>query len=316
MRNSVGNTEIRSDFCALLPLKKLKMYKSILFLSLLFIWFSACRSNHENEQNPSGEIQLGISHTVDGNPLATDTLQYVNAAGNHYLVSEIQWFLSDLKLEREDGKMVEPTDDMAYYIDTDLPESRSIVLSHLPDGNYRALHFTFGLNEENNRSGLFVNPPESFMFWPDYLGGGYHYMKLNGKWINADGLAEPFNFHLGIGQEYDSSALKSSYIRPNDCCAANHCEGYKPPSKMMPVRAFIQNSFEVTLSQNFVVRHGMKTKLEIEMKVENWFRGKHVYDHNRWGGSIMQQQAAMKQGLENGLDVFALHVTSISDVAK
>ena len=29
---------------------------------------------------------------------------------------------------------------------------------------------------------MFVNPPEVNMMWPDVLGGGYHYLMLNGKW--------------------------------------------------------------------------------------------------------------------------------------
>ena len=41
------------------------------------------------------------------------------------------------------------------------------------------------------------------MFWPEMLGGGYHYMKMNMIWSDTSAL-NPFNMHLGIGQIYSS----------------------------------------------------------------------------------------------------------------
>ena len=91
-----------------------------------------------------------------------------------------------------------------HYVDTDLPETwEYALLDKIPAGNYDSISFTFGISEEKNQSLMFVNPPESYMFWPELLGGGYHYMKLNGKWENLESNILPFNFHLGIGQIRD-----------------------------------------------------------------------------------------------------------------
>jgi hypothetical protein len=40
------------------------------------------------------------------------------------------------------------------------------------------------------------------------------------------------------------------------------------------------------------------------MQVENWFQSPNLYDHNTWGGDIMQNQEAMILGVKNGWDVF------------
>ncbi len=32
----------------------------------------------------------------------------------------------------------------------------------------------------------------------------------------------------------------------------------------------------------------------------------HIYDHNYWGGAIMQNQPAMHMAKENGFDVFTV----------
>lgn len=292
--------------------------KKILFAFLGMMLFWSCDDNSKKDSLQQGKLELNIRHTVEGESLITDSLIYINAAGNQYEISEIQWFLSDIYLHKADGSTVlmDAENDISY-IDTDIESSWTLRPSTaIAAGAYAGLSFTFGINEEKNKSLRFVNPPESFMFWPDYLGGGYHYMKLNGKWINPQGQTEPFNFHLGIGQIYDSTATKSSYLNLDSCCSHNHCKGYQPPKKMMPIIGFVQNYFEVQLNHEFTIYEGKMTQLDLIMQIEQWFEGQHIYDHNFWGGSIMQQQAAMKMACENGLKVFDLKLKGVQDGSK
>lgn len=285
--------------------------KRILITLFMAVSLVSCNKNQSKQETDEGNIIIEIYHTVDGKQLETDQMIYTNAAGNKYLVSEIQWIISDIKLHRADGSTaLIGKEGGIFYIDTDIPESMKLDLGYgVKSGDYTGLSFTFGMNELQNKSLRFVNPPESFMFWPDYLGGGYHYMKLNGKWINTDGVAQPFNFHLGIGQVYDTLAPKSSYVSRSACCASAHCEGYTPPEKTMPIIGFIQNYFDVRFEETiFSVQASESTKLKLEMKVDNWFKNPNIYDHNIWGGSIMQQQKAMKKACENSIDVFSLTV--------
>ncbi len=292
--------------------------KTISFLfgfTLLFTMIGCNRTEEPKFVPPSGEIKIIIEHTVENEPLVTNQLIYQNAAGNEYLITEIQWFISDLRLIKSNGEALYiPYNEGVFYIDTDLIETRTIKpLWEIPAGDYKGLAFTFGFDEENNRSNRFVNPPESFMFWPEYLGGGYHYMKLNGKWKNTAGILDNFNFHLGIGQVYDSTATKSAMVNLSECCAPLHCEGYTPPKNglIFPVTDFIHNHFEVVFDAHpFTIEKGLEQSFTLTMKIENWFQSPHVYDHNHWGGSIMQNQAAMKMGCENGWDVFELSVAN------
>jgi hypothetical protein len=279
------------------------------YMTLMTAFFVSCDKSNSQQEPSKGSINLLIEHTMNGFPVEFDKLIYENEAGNQFLLTEIQWFISDIKLHKSDGTYLLIGDDGGeYYIDTDIPASFSIKPDFdITADDYTGLSFTFGINDVKNKSHRFVNPPESFMFWPNYLGGGYHYMKLNGKWLNSSGLAEPFNFHLGIGQIYDTIAPKSKWTDMSVCCKSDHCEGYSPDNQTMPVTGFIQNFFEVEFPQTpIIISAGKTTEVRLEMKVENWFKGPHIYDHNVWGGSIMQQQEAMKLGCENGHDVFTL----------
>jgi hypothetical protein len=119
------------------------------------------------------------------------------------------------------------------------------------------------------------------MFWPENLGGGYHYMKLNGKWLEPGqtSVTTPFNCHLGIGQIY-----------------------YSYPDSII---GFVHNDFRVSLPGSaFIMNEDQQKVLSLTMNVEEWFRDPYIYDFNYWGGSIMQNQEAMDQLKKNGYNVF------------
>lgn len=255
--------------------------------SITFI--NSCKKDQVSVEPGHGNLVFNFLHNVDGSTLVTDTMIYQNAAGNDYLVTEVQYFISDVYLHKSDGSsmMIDDWEDI-HYIDNDITSTMSwSVYDDIPLGEYDSVSFTFGINEEKNYSLRFVNPPESFMTWPEYLGGGYHYLKLNGKWTN-DTLIQnrPFEFHLGIGQIYDT----------------NHV-----------VSGFIQNFFTVNLpNSSFSIHEGKIVTIDIVMNIENWFQNPYVYDHGDYAENTMQSQEAIHKGCVNGkTDVFS--VGSVND---
>jgi len=256
----------------------------IAITTILFV--SSCTTgNPEPESPPSGKLSFEFLHKIDNDNIVFDTFMYVNEAGNQYLVSEIQYFISDVTIHNNNGtSIILTTWEDIHYVDTDISETQTYTFKdEISIGTYDKLSFTFGINEEKNNSLMFVNPPESFMFWPENLGGGYHYMKLNGKWINETEQVSPFNFHLGIGQIY--------YSYPDS------------------ITGFIQNYFTVEIDDFLIeIKKDEILNIELVMNVDNWFRTPNVYNHNIWGGDIMQKQDAMQLVVENGNDVFTYNI--------
>jgi len=253
----------------------------ILFFISIFFTILSCNNDPVEPDAPSGKLKVDFKHLIDGHDILFDSLMYENAAGNNYLVNEIQYFISDVELINENQISIKLDDwENIHYVDTDIAESQSYIFKdEIPLGSYTGIRFIFGIDEEKNQSLSFVNPPESYMFWPDYLGGGYHYMKLNGKWLNEENQLAPYNFHLGIGQIYHSY----------------------PDS----INGFVQNYFQVELkSSEFEFLNNETTTIQLIMNVNNWFTSPHIYDHNYWGGDIMQKQEAMQTAIDNGHDVF------------
>jgi hypothetical protein len=239
--------------------------------------------------DPAGKVVFHVEHQVDGSPLQKNSLIYTNAAGNQYMVNEVMYFISDITFHKAGGTRttIGQWDDI-FYIDDAIPATQSLqFFDPIPSGNYDSVSFTFGISAPKNISFIYVNPPEVNMSWPEVLGGGYHYMMINGKWKDPAGYIQPFDFHLGIGQLY-------------------HGSGFEVDS----IYAFVQNYFEVTLPGSAFAIHDQEIlHFDLIMNIDWWFSTPHTYDHNVWGGAIMQNQAAMQMVKENGTDVFTFRLS-------
>lgn len=259
--------------------------KNISVVIISAFLFASCSDNNNDDNNELKQhIVINFHHHHGNNNLLFDTMMYTNMAGNNYLVNEIQCFISDVKLyQGTEFFLIDNWTDI-HYVDTDIESTQTWeVFDNIPAGTYDSISFTFGIKEEKNQSFMFLNPPERDMFWPEFLGGGYHYMKLNGKWEEENGSITPFDFHLGIGQVY-----------------------YSYPDSII---SYIHNAFEIYLpSPGFTLSAGQTREIDLYMNIENWFRTPHVYDHNIWGGYIMQNQEAMKLACENAHDVFTIEI--------
>ncbi len=257
---------------------KIKLAIPILFTVLSFFLFFSCKKDQNNE-DASGKITLQFLFEVDEETFQVDTLLYHNAAGNLYEVNEIQFFISDIYLHKSNGDSIKIKENNSiHYVDYDIP---STLLWKVKDafshGNYTGLSFTFGLSEEKNISNSFVNPPESNMAWPRVLGGGYHYMMINGKW-QTDSTLSVFHFHTGIGQIREEGEIVD----------------------------FVHNYFRVRLVNAPFVISENGTTIKLIMNISNWFTSPNDYDFNYWGGGIMENQDAQIAIKENGWNVFSI----------
>jgi len=256
---------------------------TFLFGTLLLINVS-CNNEEPDDNTTSGHISFTFTHMVDGSPMAKDVMKYINAAGNPYEINQVMYFISDVTLYKSDGtkKLISDWTDN-HYVDFDIPSTLTWeVYDDIAAGAYDSISFIFGFTAEKNKSFMFVNPPEVNMMWPDILGGGYHYMMINGSWKDNSNVIKSFAFHMGIGQLYKSNVIEVDSIY-----------------------AFVQNYLEVRLPNSaFTIEENKTRQIEIIMNVDSWFKTPHVYDHNFWGGAIMQNQPAMQMAKENGFDVF------------
>lgn len=255
------------------PFKISKILRLAVLSTLL-----SCAGCHK----PTGSITLNFSFVNDNGSLQLDSCMYENPAGNLYEVTDLQYFISKVMLEDESGNTVEITDNEGvHYVDIRIPSTLAWHISdEIPAGSYRTISFVFGLEGLQNTSGFFPNPPENNMSWPDMIGGGYHYMKINGRWVDEAGVKQPFNLHTG---------------------------------KISEGEGFIDNTFTVTLPlEQFVVSKNASSDLSLEMNVNNWFSDPYIFDFNVFGGSIMQNREAQEVLRANGHNVLSIQKNHVN----
>lgn len=217
-------------------------------------------------------VTVDFAHLVDGAAVVLGTDRpYINAAGNEFGVSRVSYFVSLVTLTLADGTVV--TAPGAHYVDMEMPETMAYALPvDAPAGKLAQISFVMGLPPALNVSGTFMSAPESLMEWPEPMGGGYHHMKLEGRYLNA--ASEPFNFmaHSGglNGTDY---------------------------------------SFEVVLDAADLSLT-RETTLTVEMNLEEWFANPDTWDLNDYFNEshpgIMGDASALASLRKNGASVFTL----------
>lgn len=267
-----------------------KAFNILLFIGLIVISITACKEKDPGEgdlqKDPGqGDLQIKFNHLIDNKEIIYDSMMYVNAAGNPYLVTEVKWFVSRVMLFQKGGEIIKiEENDGIHYIDTKVENTLVWNINQkIEAGDYDSIRFIFGFNETDNIPNRFVNAPETSMAWPLTLGGGFHYMMLNGKFKRSDETIAAMNVHMGKGQIYEGTT-----------------------SSVDSIISFVHNHFTVTLSKPFTIEKDKTAAISIVMNVENWFQNPHIYDHYQWGSHIMQKQEAMNMVKENGWNVFSM----------
>jgi hypothetical protein len=157
-----------------------------------------------------------------------------------------------------------------HYVDIEVDSTLSLkpVVENIPNDTYTKLTFTFGLDTAINTPYYFTTYPELNMSWPSQLGGGYHYMKFEGKYLD-NGDNQNFNIHTGasMGNPYHI------YINVPE-------SGFEVKS----------GEIEVTMAMN----------------INNWQAGPNTYDLKNYSAGIMMDTAAQDIIKHNAFDVFAI----------
>lgn len=236
---------------------------------LVITLITACEENIKVD-TATAEVTMLFDHLVDGNKVQLDNLIYKNALNQDYSIKTIKYFISGVRFHRLDQQSVELND--IHFVDIRDTESLSYVFEQkIPQGAYTGISFVYGLSPEDNTSGRFTQPPESLMEWPEPMGGGYHYMKIEGEYL-VKGSPGFFNFHAGM---LDGVPYEIHIDLPNSAFAVS------------------DNTFHLTLN----------------MEIQHWFQNPTDWDFEYFGGAIMGNHEAQKTIQENGVDVFTVGIS-------
>lgn len=158
--------------------------------------FASCTTgDHVNIKPGRSKLQITINHSVDGKNITWDSVMYTNQAGNQYSVERLQYYLSDFRFYRNGSFIF--SQDSVFFIDARNKPVNLFTFNDIPQGGYDSIAFVIGVKQERNKSySLPATKDNVDMAWPDMMGGGYHFLKLEGHF--KDGLQRPgFAMHIG-----------------------------------------------------------------------------------------------------------------------
>ncbi len=178
-----------------------KSMRAFVLIIFSFIFFNSCETDDEIQ------IDICFRQFVGENQLELNNITYENEAGNLYSVERFLYVISDLTLYFENGDFM--VLDNYYFINLDDENSLKVKNIDIPSPCV-SVSFTYGFPQNKNITNLYLNDENNFhnlMLWPTTLGGGYHYMKLEGKYLDNYGEQKFYNTHTGglNGNDYSVS---------------------------------------------------------------------------------------------------------------
>ena len=161
-----------------------------------------------------GNINIQLTHKVDTQVFEFNAMNYTCAAGYTYKISRFQYYLSGFALKDSKGNLI--TSKKVFYVDAQQEATQLISLAGMPLGSYTDIYFYIGLDTAQNKSNaLDATIENANMSWPDAMGGGYHFLKLEGYYTGNSGNAG-FAMHLGKnGNAVPIHIEKKFEIQPN-----------------------------------------------------------------------------------------------------
>lgn len=238
--------------------------KNVLIILCISIFiFSSCSSEDENIN-----ITLNFTHNWDGMPITSqdfNTLKFTNEHGEKLSIEKLRYLISNISLLGLKSY---------HLVNFSENSGTSFNISNLTNGSY-TLSFRFGFSDEDNIDGEYQDLNSVSFNVPRMLGGGYHYMQFDGKYIDNKEEEAGFNYHtIRAVDKTDIDNLKLE-----------------------------DTSFEVNLG-TITVSNNMN--IEVKVNLAEWFKNPNTWNLNELNNVLMPNFEAQKKMSANGKSVFSL----------
>lgn len=130
--------------------------------------------------------QLSFEHVVGKAPLQLGSTTYTNADAETFIVSTLNYYVTNIRLQRKDGsEYVIPQDSRYFLVRASDPATPLITLRRVPVGAYSGVSYLLGVDSLRNTLGVdrrkgVLDPGghQGGMYWD--WNSGYIHFKLEG----------------------------------------------------------------------------------------------------------------------------------------
>ena len=191
--------------------------KWVLILAVLAAGiFTSCKKETASQYNSAVKAELSVEfdNIAGSSDLQLNGGTYTNASGESFNVSKLKYYVSNFVLTKSDGTVYTVLQDSCYFLIDEEDESTHEPLLSVPEGEYKTLQFTVGVDSVRNtmdlsrRTGnLDPTATGADMYWT--WNSGYIFFKMEGK-SPASTLADSaFAYHIGGFGGYSSATINN-----------------------------------------------------------------------------------------------------------
>jgi len=238
----------------------------------------------EEDDGTCNYLKLKFTQDFNGESITVNdfnTVAYTNANGEELSLTKLQYSISDVRFYLPNGDSVYV--DGSYNL-IDLEDINSLIYN-VPtltkllaykdfDSKFTGVGFNYGFNEMDNTSGAYADLNLASWGWPNMIGGGYHQMKMEGKFLDAAGDQISYAYHNGSATKNPSGIMESNY------------------------RFIKLDNSSFDLKGNTVI--------EIKMNIANWYTTPNTWDLNVLNSMLMPNYNAQKLMTQNAVNVFSV----------
>ncbi len=156
----------------------------------------------------TGTIQLQFDNVVGNQDLQLDSTKYLNATGEDFTVSKLNYYISNIKLIKMDGSVFTVPQDSSYFLIREANSaSQKLTIRNVLTGDYTGIEFLVGVDStrsvmepsEPGRKGILDKDSgptnEEAMYWD--WNPGYIFLKLEGSSDSATTANGKYYYHIG-----------------------------------------------------------------------------------------------------------------------
>ncbi len=160
----------------------------------------------DGKLEPKSSVTLDFQSYVGNELLKLERANYKNEVGQSFTISRFKYYISNVRLKRDDGK--EYVSEGYFLVNHEKPESTTLLLEGVEEGNYVSLSFILGVDSLRNCSGVQSGAldPMLGMFWA--WNTGYIFLKLEGHSPESKSTGKIFEYHVGGFREPNNAIRK------------------------------------------------------------------------------------------------------------
>lgn len=195
----------------------MKIVLKFLFLFLIAATFLFA-SKEDRVTNDFVPLYIEFDNTVGSQDLVLDNKEYTTAPGDTFTVSQLQYFISNIRFQRNNGKDFVINQDDSYFLVQENDPSTQVIKLNVPSGDYRQVTFMLGVDSLRNtmhvskRTGV-LDPGgamDNGMYWN--WNSGYIFFKMEGTSTAAP--EDPtgnrkFRYHIGGFGGYKAKTINN-----------------------------------------------------------------------------------------------------------